>query len=131
LHPFLTEAHEAHRAVVRRFGRAEERNFNAIFGVIRRRPQTKSSRRLAQVTGNSPDHRPLGDEGDDPHRATAPGIQQGPYLVDARQQQRPHLAGCLAMRRFVGRVGRWRDGCLRKWNRQSQEQCLQPAAPVR
>jgi len=99
-----------------------------------RRPQTRQLQRLAQATGNRTDHRRFGDEGDDPHRATAPGAQQGQHLVDARQSQRPDLAGCLAMRRLVGRVGRvgrWRDGWLREWNRQAQAQRLQPAAPVR
>ena len=95
-----------------------------------RRPQTRRWLRLAQVTENRLDRRRFGDEGDDPRRATAPGTQQRQHLVDADQQQRPDIAGCLAMRRLGGRVGRWHDRWRRDWNRQAQERRHRLAAPA-
>ena len=53
-----------------------------------RRGQTRPLHGLARVTGNRLHHRRFDDAGDDPHCVTAPATQQGPLLVDARQQQR-------------------------------------------
>jgi len=33
------------------------------------------------------------------------------------------------MRRLVGRLGRWRDGWVREWNRQGRRRALTTAAP--
>ena len=66
-------------------------------------PQTRWRSRFTQMTGNLLDHRGLGDEGDDLHRAAALRAQQRRQRIDASAQACPDVARRLAMCRLCRR----------------------------
>ncbi len=62
--------------------------------------QTGWGGRLPQMTEDLPYRHRCGDEADDAHFATAPRTQQGQHFIDAGEQQRPGVAGRLAVQRL-------------------------------
>ena len=54
----------------------------------------------------------LGDEGDDPHLAAAPGTRQRKHLIDTCEQQRPGITGRPAVERLFRLFGRCDDGIV-------------------
>ena len=93
-------------------------------GCVRHRPQRWPARlrqtgwggRLPQMTENLPYRHRCGDEADDAHLATAPRTQQGQHCIDAGEQQRPGVAGCLAVQWLGYYRGRWRGPRMRGRN---------------
>lgn len=63
--------------------------------------QRLPQRRLAQMSGSLADHHCLGDEGNDPHLATALRAQERKHLIDACQQQRLDMVCRFEMKRLI------------------------------
>ena len=66
---------------------------------LRRGSGWQYSRRLGRLTNvgqDTLDHRPLNDEGDDPHGLATPGAAQRKTLINTGQQHGPTANGCFA-----------------------------------
>lgn len=87
-----------------RLGRLARRPCRGASGSLRRPSRTLAG--AADVIENPVDHRPLGNEGDDPHRRAARRTPEGIDLEDLLEELGPASA-CLAEREGPGLDDDW------------------------